>query len=268
MTATPIPRTLRLTQFGDLDLTTIRTIPVGRKGIKTRIVEPDNLQNYYSFLKTRLELNEQVFIVVPAIEESESGNLENIDKVFQQYKVLFPEFKIDFLHGKMKAEEKDHVINHFAHNKIDLLVATSVIEVGINIPTATVISIYNPERFGLSSLHQLRGRVGRGDKTGFCFLVTLEQLNLVSKSRLQVLEDTTDGFIIAEKDLEFRGEGDLFGRDQSGVISNYKLADIFKHRGIFEQVTRDLSILQKEQPAIIDQHIQKLIEDAKIASTI
>jgi ATP-dependent DNA helicase RecG len=268
MTATPIPRTLRLTQFGDLDLTTIRTIPIGRKGIKTRIVESDNMQNYYSFLKTRLELKEQIFIVVPAIEESENSNLETVENIYQQYKSLFPSNKISFLHGKMKSDEKDLVIGSFANNQIDLLVATSVIEVGINIPTATVISIYNPDRFGLSSLHQLRGRVGRGDKTGFCFLVCMEKLNPAAKNRLIVLEETTDGFIIAEKDLEFRGEGDLFGRDQSGVVSNYKIADIYKHRLIFEQVTRDLAQMQIEQPAIINQHILNLIEDDKIASTI
>lgn len=268
MTATPIPRTLRLTQFGDLDLTTIRTIPVGRKGIKTRIVEADNIQNYYSFLKTRLELDEQIFIVVAAIEENENSTLETIEKIYLHYKSLFPSNKVHFLHGKMKADEKDHIINQFARNEIDILVATSVIEVGINIPTATVISIYNPDRFGLSSLHQLRGRVGRGDKTGFCFLVTTDKFNPAVKTRLNVLEETNDGFIIAEKDLEFRGEGDLFGRDQSGVISQYRLADIFKHRAIFEQVNRDLSELKTKNPAIIDQYIQKILEDDKIGSTI
>jgi len=268
MTATPIPRTLSLTQYGDLDLTTIRSIPLGRKGIKTRIVEPVNMQNYYSFLKTRLDLHEQAFVVVPAIEENEKSTLENVQNVFEQYKTLFNTQRIDFLHGKMKSDDKDRVITMFAKKEIDILVSTSVIEVGINIPEATVIAIYNPDRFGLSSLHQLRGRVGRGEKTGFCFLVSSDNLPASSKQRLQVMEETVDGFIIAEKDLEFRGQGDLFGKEQSGITSNYKVADIFTHRELFEQVTRDLSLIQHKHPAIIDLHIQNLLSDDKITSTI
>lgn len=268
MTATPIPRSLRLTQFGDLEISTVKELPKGRKGIKTRVVETQNYNKYLSFLKTRLELGEQIFVVVPAIEESTAADLKNIEEVSNQYKKIFSQFRVEFLHGKMKAEEKDQVVQSFSQKKINLLVSTSVIEVGINIPNATVISIYNPERFGLSSLHQLRGRVGRGDQMGFCFLVVQDKLSLQAKERLKVLEQTNDGFIVAEKDLEIRGEGDLFGLQQSGNTRSSRIADILIHRDIFELALKDFRDLKSQNEEVISQLAQKYATDDKIVNTI
>jgi ATP-dependent DNA helicase RecG len=268
MTATPIPRTLRLTQYGDLDISTISHLPNARKGIKTRIVTQETEKLYLSFIKTRLELNEQIFIVVPAIEESEHLELKNIEQIYIKYKKLFNSHNIATLHGKMKSEDKDRIIQDFTLKKTSILITTSVIEVGIDIPNATVISIYGAERFGLSSLHQLRGRVGRGDKTGFCFLMATDSLSDTSLTRLKVLEQSTDGFYIAEKDLEFRGEGDLFGTDQAGLHSNKKLANIFYHRKIFDQVIQDINHYKSIGSPLINDLMKKYINDDTLSSTI
>lgn len=268
MSATPIPRTLQLSQFGDLDISTIVTMPKGRKGIKTRIVEKENYEKYLSFLKTRLSLGEQAYVVVPIIEESEVLNLNNVSSIETAYKKYFKENKIAVLHGKLKSEEKEKVLKDFSDKKIDLLISTTVIEVGINVINATVMSIYNPERFGLSSLHQLRGRVGRGEKTGFCFLVSYKKLPPESKDRLKVLEESNDGFIIAQADLENRGEGDLFGESQSGNQSSNKLASIFMHFDLFNQVSQDLAKFEKQNADSFNHIINKLLEDKNISTTI
>ena len=172
------------------------------------------------------------------------------------------------LHGQMKAEEKEKVVQDFRDQKIHILISTSVIEVGINIPNATVMSIYNPERFGLSSLHQLRGRVGRGDKPGFCFLVLDKELTPESYHRLEVIEKNLDGFVIAEEDLKFRGEGDLFGVDQSGSVSSKKLANFITHSDILEQVVKDVEKLKQQKPSLLDPLFEKLAKDQKILDTI
>jgi ATP-dependent DNA helicase RecG len=172
------------------------------------------------------------------------------------------------LHGQMKPEEKEKVIQDFRDQKIHILISTSVIEVGINIPNATIMSIYNPERFGLSSLHQLRGRVGRGDRPGFCFLVLDKELPPDSYHRLEVIEKNLDGFIIAEEDLKFRGEGDLFGVDQSGSISTKKLANFLTHTVILEQVVQDIEKMGGTHPEILAPIFEKLAKDQKILDTI
>jgi ATP-dependent DNA helicase RecG len=268
MSATPIPRTLQLSQFGDLDISTISTMPTGRKGIKTRIVEDSTYEKYLSFLKTRISLGEQAYVVVPIIEESETLNLNNVKSIEQSYKKYFPEYKVATLHGKLKPEEKEKVLNDFQDKKIHILISTTVIEVGINIINATVMSIYNPERFGLSSLHQLRGRVGRGEKIGFCFLVTHKNISPESKERLKILEETNDGFKIAQADLENRGEGDLFGESQSGTQSNTKIASIFKHYDLFNQVNEDLNKFETHHSEIYEAIIEQLLEDKNISTTI
>lgn len=268
MTATPIPRTLQLAQFGDLDISTIRTIPSNRKGIQTRIITKDNYDKYLSFIKTRVELNEQVYIVVPAISESETMDLKNVDSLLVTYKKFFPDLKIMALHGQLKPEEKQETLELFNDGKIDILISTSVIEVGINVPNATVMAIYGPDRFGLSSLHQLRGRVGRGTKPGFCFLVTDKSFSNESMTRLKVIEKNTDGFIIADADLKNRGEGDLFGVSQSGIGPNKRIASIFKHLEIFEDVSRLVEQLSKEKPEILNSLIDYFIQDTKVSSTI
>jgi ATP-dependent DNA helicase RecG len=268
MSATPIPRTLQLAQFGDLDISTIKTMPVGRKGIKTRIVDKTTYDKYLSFLKTRLSMGEQAYIVAPAIEESEVLNINDVQSIYKDYQKLFPEYNIAVLHGKLKPDEKESVLNSFLDKKIDLLISTTVIEVGINVINATVMGIYNPERFGLSSLHQLRGRVGRGEKVGFCFLVTEKNISDEAKERLKILEETNDGFEIAEADLKNRGEGDLFGEDQSGSVSSTKLASVFQHFDLFNQVNQDLSKIEQENSDKLNKIIDKLLEDKNISTTI
>jgi ATP-dependent DNA helicase RecG len=268
MTATPIPRTLSLAQYGDLDISSIKTMPAGRKGIKTRITEKVNYAKYIEFVKSRLMQREQAYFVFPAIEESETADIQNVKDSLIKYQDQFRGFKVEMLHGQMKAEEKEKVVQNFREQRIHILISTSVIEVGINIPNATIMSIYNPERFGLSSLHQLRGRVGRGEKPGFCFLVLDKELAPESYQRLEVIEKNLDGFVIAEEDLKFRGEGDLFGVDQSGSVSTKKLANFLTHTAILEQVVQDVEKLKVEQPALLAPIFEKLAKDQKILDTI
>ena len=268
MTATPIPRTLSLAQYGDLDISTIKTMPSGRKGIKTRITEKINYEKYLEFVKGRLMQKEQAYFVFPAIDESETADLQNVKEALKKYQESFRGFRVEMLHGQMKPDEKEKVVQEFRDQKVHILVSTSVIEVGINIPNSTVMSIYNPERFGLSSLHQLRGRVGRGEKPGFCFLVLDKDLPQESYHRLEVIEKNLDGFVIAEEDLKFRGEGDLFGVDQSGSVTTKKLANFLTHTAILEQVVQDLEKLKVTQPKLLDPIFEKLAKDQKILDTI
>lgn len=268
MTATPIPRTLSLAQYGDLDISSIKTMPSGRKGIKTRITEKMNYAKYVEFVKSRLMQREQAYFVFPAIDESETLDLQNVKESLKKYQESFRGFKVEMLHGQMKPEEKQKVVQDFRDQKIHILVSTSVIEVGINIPNSTIMSIYNPERFGLSSLHQLRGRVGRGEKAGFCFLVLDKDLPPDSYHRLEVIEKNLDGFVIAEEDLKFRGEGDLFGVDQSGSVTTKKLANFLTHTAILEQVVADVEGLKQTHPALLSPIFEKLAKDQKILDTI
>jgi len=267
MSATPIPRTLALAQYGDLDFTTIKTLPGGRKGIKTRIVEKENYPKYVDFLRQRLELGDQGYFVFPAIDESETLELQNVKESFEKYRHVFAPHAVAMLHGKMKAEEKDSVIREFTAGKIRVLISTTVIEVGINVPNAAFMAIYHPERFGLSSLHQLRGRVGRGDKPGFCFLVA-DDLAPGSLERLKILEETTQRFVVAEADLQNRGEGDLFGVDQSGSVIRRRVADYQKHSAVLEKVYRDVRELQQRHPEKFDPMLLRLARDQKILDTI
>ncbi len=268
MTATPIPRTLSLAHYGDLDMSFIRTMPAGRKGIKTRVTEVVNYEKYLQFVAQRLSQGEQAYFVFPAIEESETLDLNNVKEAIEKYKKLFPQYKVEMLHGKMKADEKEAVLNLFYQNKIQVLISTSVIEVGINNPNATIMSIYHPERFGLSSLHQLRGRVGRGERPGFCFLVLDRDVSVEAMERLKVIENSTDGFVIAEEDLKFRGEGDLFGVDQSGTVTSKKVANFLTHGHILENVIHDLKNLETQKPNTLLPILEKLALDQKILDTI
>jgi ATP-dependent DNA helicase RecG len=211
---------------------------------------------------------EQAYFVFPAIDESETMDLQNVKESLKKYQATFRAFKVEMLHGQMKPEEKAQVVQDFRDQKIHILISTSVIEVGINIPNATIMSIYNPERFGLSSLHQLRGRVGRGSKAGFCFLVLDKELPPASYQRLEVIEKNLDGFVIAEEDLKFRGEGDLFGVDQSGSLTTKKLANFLTHTAILEQVVSDVEILKETEPDLLSPIFEKLAKDQKILDTI
>ena len=261
MSATPIPRSLRLTQYGDLDITTIKMMPKGRRGYKTRIVTPKTFYQFLSFVKTRLSMGEQVMVVVPTIEESETLDVENLEKTLSEYSTFFCEFKTAGIHGRLKSEEKQSILDLFRCNEINLLVATSVVEVGIDVPNATVMAILSPERFGLSSLHQLRGRIGRGEKMGFCFLVSS---NFQSFKRLRIIEKYTDGLKIAEEDLKIRGEGDLFGTTQSGEVPKRKMANIILHQKQLVQAREDVeAIIKGEQdlnaPIYQSKHLEELI---------
>jgi ATP-dependent DNA helicase RecG len=226
MTATPIPRSLALTIYGDLDISQIKEKPAHRKEIITRLVEPKNRTKAYEFIYNHIKKDHQVFVVCPLINESDKLGVKSVMNEYEKLNnEVFPNLEIGFLHGKMKENEKKEVLDNFADNKIKILVSTSVIEVGIDYPNATIMMIEGADRFGLASLHQFRGRVGRAEHQSFCFLFT-ENSNPKTKQRLDVLTKTTDGFKLADADLKFRGSGDIYGTTQSGFLSQIKIADL------------------------------------------
>jgi ATP-dependent DNA helicase RecG len=226
MTATPIPRSLALTIYGDLDVSQIKEKPANRKEIITRLVEPKNRTKAYEFIYNHIRKEHQVFVVCPLINESDKLGVKSVTQEYEKLNnEVFPNLEIGFLHGKMKENEKKEVLDSFANNKTKILVSTSVIEVGIDYPNATIMMIEGADRFGLASLHQFRGRVGRGEHQSFCFLFT-ENSNTKTKQRLDILTKTTDGFKLAEADLKFRGSGDIYGTTQSGFLTQIKIADL------------------------------------------
>jgi ATP-dependent DNA helicase RecG len=229
MTATPIPRTLSLTLYGDLDVSVIDQMPKGRKPIKTAIVYEHQRGRMYEFLRSELEKGAQVYMVYPLVEESKRLGLRSATAMYPQLAKEFAPFNVGLLHGQMSRQEKEETMMRLKRGEIDLLVATTVIEVGIDVPNATVMVIEEAHRFGLSQLHQLRGRVGRGEKPSFCILMAGEKgkLSATARERLKIIESTTDGFVIAEKDLELRGPGDYLGTRQSG-LPTFRLGDIVK----------------------------------------
>ena len=247
MTATPIPRSLRLTEYGDLDVGLIKSVPRGRRGFKTRVVTEENFRAFLSFVKTRLSMGEQGHLVVPAIEESESLELESVASALREYSRYFAGLRLRALHGRMPSLEKQAIFRDFTHHKVDLLVSTSVVEVGLDVPNATVMAILNPERFGLCSLHQLRGRVGRGKKPGFCFLVTGPQTGSKALERCRMLESCHDGFRLAEEDLKLRGQGDILGTRQSGGKGQRRVADLLLH-------SRELLWAKEDMESLGDVH--------------
>ena len=228
MSATPIPRSLALTIYGDLDVSIIDELPAGRNPIKTKWIKNDlDLNKMYKFIDKKIEEGRQVYVVSPLIEESEKLNANSAQETFEKYKQIFQNRKVGIMHGKMKAQEKQKVMEEFKKGKLDILISTTVIEVGVNVPNASIMVIRSSERFGLSSLHQLRGRVGRGQYQSYCFLESNTDNELSSK-RLEVMEMTTDGFKIAEEDLKLRNSGEILGTRQSGV-SDMVLTDIVKN---------------------------------------
>ena len=227
MSATPIPRSLSLVLYADLDVSIIKSMPKGRKPIKTIAINENMLEKSLAFIKKELAEGRQAYVICSLIEENQDyENLQAVEKVYEELSQYFCDFNLGLLHGKMKAEEKNQVMNDFAENKINLLVSTTVVEVGVNVPNASVIMIYNAERFGLSTLHQLRGRVGRGDQQSYCILYNLSKSE-ISWERMKIMTDSNDGFYIANKDLELRGFGDILGTRQSGM-PNLRLADPFR----------------------------------------
>ena len=225
MSATPIPRSLALSIYGDLDLSIIDELPPGRTPIKTKwIANDEDLEKMYNFIYKKVNDGNQAYFVAPLIETSDKMALKSVDKVSEEIERRFSNKKIGIIHGKMKAKEKDEVMLKFKNKEYDILIATTVIEVGIDVPASTIMTIYNAERFGLSALHQLRGRVGRGSKQSYCFLIS-NSTTENSKQRLSIMEETEDGFRIAEEDLKLRNSGEIFGLRQSG-FSDLKFIDI------------------------------------------
>ena len=245
MTATPIPRTLAMTLYGDLDVSVIDELPPGRKPIVTQHVYDRSLPSLYDSIRNQIHQGRQVYIVFPLIEESEKIDLKNLEDGFQVLKEVFPEFRLSKVHGKMKPAEKEAEMLRFVNGETQILVATTVIEVGVNVPNASVMVILEAQRFGLSQLHQLRGRVGRGADQSYCILVTGFQLAADTRKRIDIMCETNDGFRIAEADLKLRGPGDLEGTQQSGMAFDLKIADIARD-GQIVQLARD------EASAIID----------------
>lgn len=248
MTATPIPRTLAMTLYGDLDVSVIDELPPGRKPVKT-IHQFDNRRPVlYGFIRQQIQTGRQVYIVYPLIKESEKMDIKNLEEGYMHITEAFPEYKVSKVHGQMKPAEKDEEMQRFLRNETQIMVATTVIEVGVNVPNASVMVIENAERFGLSQLHQLRGRVGRGADQSYCILVTGYKLTEETRKRIEIMVQTNDGFEIAEADLKLRGPGDLEGTQQSGVAFDLKIADIARDGQLLQFVRGIAERLLDEDP--------------------
>lgn len=238
MTATPIPRTLAMTIYGDLEVSVIDELPPGRKPVATSLLFENNRNRINEAIRSQLNEGRQIYIVYPLIQESEKSDLKSLEEGYKQTVQTFKEYKVGFVHGKMKPAEKDEQMQKFASNETQILVATTVIEVGVNVPNATVMVIENAERFGLSQLHQLRGRVGRGADKSYCILVSKYEIASDTRKRLEIMTHTTDGFKIAEADMQMRGPGDIEGTQQSGIAFNLKIANLASD-GLLISVTRE-----------------------------
>ncbi|MBA3827396.1 MAG: ATP-dependent DNA helicase RecG [Taibaiella sp.] len=256
MTATPIPRTLAMTLYGDLDISVIDELPPGRQEIKTVHRIDMNRARVMEFMKTEINKGRQAYIVYPLIEESEKSDYESLLAGYEQVKVWFPEdkYRIAMVHGRQESALRQRNMQRFVSGDAQILVATTVIEVGVNVPNASVMLVESAERFGLSQLHQLRGRVGRGADQSYCILLTGNKLSNESKQRMQIMTSTTNGFIIAEKDLEMRGPGDLYGTKQSGLLK-FKIADLVHDTAILEQSRNAAKqVIEKDPGLIYPQH--------------
>lgn len=251
MTATPIPRTLALTVFGDLAVSTIRTMPPGRKPVITHLARTGNESKVYEFVRRELLAGRQAYFVYPLIGESERLELKNAETMFERLaREIYPEFRVGLIHSRLKEEEKRETMAAFKRGEISLLVATSVVEVGVDVPNASAIVIEHAERFGLAALHQLRGRVGRGEAQSYCFLVYGENLSADARSRLKAMLETSDGFALAEEDLKIRGPGELAGTAQSGYL-RLSIADPIRDARILEEARAEAFSLVAEDPALL-----------------
>jgi len=260
MSATPIPRTLAMILYGDLDISVIDELPPGRQKIITRAVSADGRNASYEFIKREIQNGSQAYVVTPLIDDSELIDARSAEKVYEGLIGMFPEYNVALLHGEMKQTEKDRIMEEFYDGGISVLVSTIVIEVGINVPNATIMLIENAERFGLAQLHQLRGRVGRGEESSYCILITENETPLAAE-RANALVKSSDGFEIAEMDLKLRGPGDFFGTRQHGV-PDFKIADLLKHISI-------LDIVREEAKRLLDKDRELLLpENAGIREKI
>ena len=265
MTATPIPRTLAMTIYGDLEVSVIDELPPGRKPIATHHLFDNKRDKLNSFIDKEIKLGRQVYIVYPLIQESEKFDYKNLEMGYSYIKEQFPNYQISMVHGKMKPADKEAEMQRFLRNETQIMVATTVIEVGVNVPNASVMVIESSERFGLSQLHQLRGRVGRGAEQSYCILMSSYKISNDTRKRLQIMVDSTDGFVIAEADLNLRGPGDLDGTQQSGLPFDLKIANIATDSGILQvarqvakEVLDDDPTLQKPENLILDHQLKVL----------
>ena len=255
MTATPIPRTLAMTIYGDLDVSVIDELPPGRKPIQTLHKYDNQTTSLYAGIRQQVNLGRQVYIVYPLIEESEKTDLKNLEEGYAALTEIFPEYKLSKIHGRMKSKEKEAEMTRFANGETQILVATTVIEVGVNVPNASVMVILDAQRFGLSQLHQLRGRVGRSADQSYCILVTNRALSAETRKRIDIMCETNDGFRIAEADLKLRGPGDLEGTQQSGMAFDLKIANIARD-GALVQLARDEAqkIIERDPDCNLPEH--------------
>ena len=248
MTATPIPRTLALTSYGDLDISILDEKPAGRVPIETAILPLARLDSVIDAVGRAVKSGNQVYWVCPLVEDSEVLNLSSVDDRHRQLTAMFGE-RVGLLHGRLSAQEKESMSLRFKAGEFDILVATTVIEVGVDAPNATIIVIEHAERFGLAQLHQLRGRVGRSDKKSSCLLLYQGPLSVNGKARLEIMRQSEDGFLIAEKDWELRGSGDLLGAAQSG-LPRFTLANLDRHKDLLETATQDARLLVQMDPGL------------------
>ncbi|MCB0510775.1 MAG: ATP-dependent DNA helicase RecG, partial [Bacteroidetes bacterium] len=259
MTATPIPRTLAMTLYGDLDVSIIDELPPGRKPIKTIHRRENSRLEVFGFIAKELEKGRQAYLVYPLIEESETLDFNHLMDGYESVKRFFPQYSISMVHGKMKPADKEFEMQRFVKGKTQIMVATTVIEVGVNVPNASIMVIESAERFGLSQLHQLRGRVGRGADQSYCILMTGLKLSTESKQRMAIMVETNDGFRIAEEDLKLRGPGDIEGTQQSGV-ADLKLASLVKDSKILALV-RQVAIHILQEDPFLDKHENKYLKE-------
>ncbi len=268
MTATPIPRTLAMTIYGDLDVSVIDELPPGRKPIETAHYFHNRRNNLNKFIKGELDKGRQVYVVYPLIEESEKMDFKNLGEGYEYMQRIFTDYKVGMVHGKMKPKDKDAAMQEFSSGQSQILVSTTVIEVGVNVPNASVMVIESAERFGLSQLHQLRGRVGRGADQSFCILMTSYKLSEDTRKRMNIMTSSTDGFEIAEADLKLRGPGDLEGTQQSGLPFSLKIANLGRDgqilqfaRQVAEAILKDDPLLELEEHRILTKQLTKLARE-------
>ena len=262
MSATPIPRTLALILYGDLDISIIDELPPNRKKIDTFVVTKELEERLNGFIAKQIDEGRQCYIVCPLVEENEEMDLKSVIELEEKYKnEVFSNYTVAYLHGKMKAKEKDEIMEQFKNGKIQILIATTVIEVGVNVPNASIMIVENAERFGLAQLHQLRGRVGRGEYQSYCILKFNGNGEIV-RQRMKVMCDTNDGFVISEKDLELRGAGDFFGTEQHG-IPEFKIANLFEDMGVLKKVQGIAIKIMADDPLLEKEKNKKLNELVK-----
>ena len=259
MTATPIPRTLAMSLYGDLDVSIIDELPPGRSPVKTKKLFASQKDELYTFVFSELKRGHQAYIVYPLIEESETLDLKNATDEFEKLQKIFKDYKLGLLHGRMKSEDKDQVMEAFKSRNLDILVSTSVIEVGVDVPNANIMVIENSERFGLSQLHQLRGRVGRGSHQSFCFLVLGNAVSEVAKQRANIMITNTDGFKISEYDLQIRGPGEFLGTKQSG-LPLFKFAQLGENTTLLELARKKAFDIFKDDPELKDPKNEKILQ--------